>query len=328
MKKAIIKCISFLALTACSVHVEAQDLHYADVQTMNLWYNQSLKMDRAADVRFNFRDIKYQSLLAFRTASGMLNVPLLRKENRDDYSGKSFLSATAGAAFDKSNKGIFKNNTGMLGLSYAQRLSEDQTYLSVGFQGTSTSTSLGTSGALFPDQFDQFGPLPSATRDPLRAGRRYSWMSLNAGASLFQNSEYKEWYIGASVRHINRPFTDEQKTSAYRLAPTWGMQAGLTVKNEDNQIGVYGIANLKAQASEYLVGARFSKTFDQGDERSEGSSLGLGIALRLRDAIIPNLQIKMNKTTLGFHYDMNISGLKAAGYSRQGFEIAVSQKLN
>ena len=38
---------------------QSQDLHYSDVETMNLWYNQSLKMEKRSDVRFNFRDIKY-----------------------------------------------------------------------------------------------------------------------------------------------------------------------------------------------------------------------------------------------------------------------------
>jgi hypothetical protein len=328
MTKAYIKAIIFLLLSASSYQVIAQDLHFADIKTMSLWYNQSLKTDRSSDIRFNFRDIKYQSLLAFRTSSAMLNIPLLKKENRDDVNGKSFLNATAAGAFDKSNKGVFKNNTGMLGLSYAQRLSENQTYIALGFQGARTSTSIGTSGSLFPDQFDQYGPLPSATRDPLRAGRTYSWTSLNTGISVFQNTEYKEWYLGTSLRHINRPFTDEQKTSAYRLAPTWGMQAGLTVKNESDQIGIYGNLNLKAKAYEYLLGARFAKVFDQGDEKNEASMVGLGVALRLNDAVVPNLQIKLNKTIINFHYDMNISGLKAAGYSRQGFEIALLQKLN
>ncbi len=328
MTKATIKAIVFLLITVSFGFVNAQDLNFADIKSMNLWYNQSLKLDRSTDLRLNYRDIKYQSLLAFRTASAMLNIPLLKKENRDDINGKSFLSATAAGAFDKSNKGVFTNNTGMIGLSYAQRLSENQTFVALGFQGTRTSTSLGTFGSLFPDQFDQYGPIPAATRDPLRAGRTYSWTSLNAGISLFQNTEFKEWYVGTSLRHINRPFTDDQKTFVYRLAPTWGMQAGLTVKNESDQIGVYGNVNLKAKAYEYLVGARFAKAFDQGDDRKESSLVAVGIALRLNDAIIPNLQLKLNKTTLSFHYDMNISGLKAAGYSRQGFEIALLQKLN
>jgi len=325
MIKAIIHKIIFLMITACCFDAVGQDLHYADIQTMNLWYNQALKMERSSDIRFNFRDIRYQSLLAFRTASGMVNIPLIKKENRDDQLGKSFLSATVAGAFDKSNKGIFKNSTGLIGLSYSQKLTDDMIFLSAGFQGSLTQTNLGTYGVLFPDQFDQYGPLPSGTRDPLRAGRSYNWMGLNAGLSLYKNVAYSEWYIGASLRHLNRPFTDEQKSNAYRLAPTVGMQAGITVKNEDNQIGVYGIANLKAKAYEYLVGARFTKMIDDG---GDGTSIGMGLALRLNDAVIPNLQLKLNKTTIGFHYDMNISGLKAAGYSRQGFEVALMQRFN
>ena len=305
-----------------------QDLHYADIQAMNIWYNQSLKLDRQRDIRFNFRDIKYQSILAFRTASGMVNIPFLKKQHMHDFESRSFLNATAGGFFDKSNKGIFKNSTGLLGLSYAQRLTDDLLFLSAGFQGTFTQTSLGTFGVMFPDQFDQYGPLSTATNDPLGGGRSYNWMSLNAGLSLYQNTESKEWYIGGSVRHINRPFTDEQKTGTYRLAPTMGLQAGVTFKNKNEQTGIYALANWKAAAYEYLIGAKLTKTIKDANEKNEESTLGFGVAFRLQDAIIPNLQLKINKTTIGVHYDINVSGLRARGYSRQGIELAIVQKLN
>ena len=327
MKQTFLNLLMPLVLLLVVTVTTGQDLHYADIQSMNLWYNQSLKMDKYRDLRLNFRDIKYQSLIAFRTASGMLNVPLIRKEQLDD-SRKGFLSATAAGAFDKSNRGIFKNNTGMLGLSYAQKLSDNDMYISVGFQGTMTRTMLNTSTALFPDQFDRYGPIPSGTRDRFGVGRSYNWASLNAGLSVYQNSESADWYVGASMRHINRPFTDENKNSQYRLAPTFGMQAGVTVKNEMDQVGLYAIANWKAEAYEYLIGAKLTKQLDEGDGESEGTALGVGLALRLRDAIIPNLQLRFNKTTLGFHYDVNISGLKAAGYTRNGFELALFQRLN
>ena len=306
----------------------AQDLHYADVKTMNLWYNQSLKLDKTSDLRFNFRDIKYQSILAFRTASGMINVPFVRKSNVYNHDAKGFLSATAAGAFDRSNRGYFKSSTGLLGLSYSQRLTDNLVYLSAGFQGTMTMTSFGATGGLFPDQFDRYGPLPTGTEDPLRSGRSYNWMSLNAGLSVYQNTEDKEWYVGGSVRHINRPFTDEQKTDAYRLAPTLGLQAGLAYKTETVQMGVYAIANWKAEAYEYLIGAKRSKKIDEGDGNNEGATLGAGVALRVKDAVIPNLQLNINKTTIGLHYDMNISGLKASGYSRQGFEVSIMQRFN
>ena len=322
------KIIYVLAGSLIMLQSSAQDLHYADVQSMNLWYNQSLKLNKQKDIRFNFRDIKYQSLLAFRNASIMVNVPFV-KSGTEGFEKKSFVSATAAGSFDKSNKGVFKNNTGMLGLSFSQRLSANDLYLSLGFQASRTNTKLGDlGGSFFPDQFDQYGPVPSVSRDPLRAGRSYGWTSINSGLSVFQNTESVEWYAGASVRHLNRPYTDEQKTKEFRLKSTLGLQAGFTVKNELNQFSVYGISNWKAEAAEYLIGARVQHSLDEPSKGYEGSAIGIGFALRVRDAIIPNLQLKLNKTTIGVHYDINISGLSAAGYSRQGVELMIAQKIN
>lgn len=313
-----------MGLTLSAVVSQAQDLHFADVQTMGVWYNQSLKLDNKIDLRLNYRDVKYQSLVAFRTASALVNLPVFKKEGATN----SFLNFTAGGNFDQSNAGIFKNNTLLLGISYAQQLSDNQTYLAAGFQGTSTRSVFGSSSVSFPDQFDQYGPLPSGTRDPLNAGRSYTWNSLNAGISLFQNTDIKEWYVGASLRHLNRPYTDENKTEAYRLAPTVGVQAGMTIKSDYDQFGVYGLMNLQADAYEYLLGAKFNRILTKAEGNNEGTAFGAGIALRVHDAIIPNVQLKFNKTVLGIHYDMNISGLKAAGYSRQAFELAITQRLN
>ena len=320
--------IYVLAGTLFFLHSSGQDLHYADVQSMNLWYNQSLKLDKQKDVRFNFRDIKYQSFLAFRNANIMVNIPFVKK-NAEGFEKKSFVSATAAGSFEKSNKGVFKNNTGMLGLSFSQRLSQNNLYLSVGFQGSQTTTTLGNlGGSFFPDQFDQYGPISSVSRDPLRAGRQYSWTSLNSGLSVFQNKQNLEWYAGTSIRHLNRPYTDEQKTKEFRLKSTLGLQAGFTFKNELNQFGLYGISNWKAEAAEYLIGARLTRSLDAPSTGYEGSSIGFGFAFRVRDAVIPNLQLKLNKTVIALHYDINISGLSAAGYSRQGVELMISQKLN
>lgn len=330
MKKLLIYSLFLtLILSGSVIKLFAQNLNYADVQTMNLWYNQALKTDRHADVRFNFRDIKYKSLLAFRNSNVLINVPFVRKDQRMNAATSNFFSATFAGSFDKSNKGVYKNNTGLLGVNYNQRLNSNNLFLSIGFQSSFTNSSLNTNGILLPDQFDEYGPIYGVSSDPMRSGRSFNWMSVNTGLALSQNTSNFEWHLGTSVRHLNRPFTDEQKSAQFRLAPTLGIQAGYTVKNEVSQIGIYSITNWKAEASEYLFGARFSRILDAPTSDSfEGSSLGFGVAFRVRDAIIPNLQLKLNKTVIGFHYDINISGLRAAGYSRQGFELVLSQKIN
>ncbi len=320
------KLFVWLAAFACVLcELNAQDLHYADIQSMNMWYNQSLKMNRNSDVRLNYRDIKYQSLIAFRTGSGLANF-ILSKKNKEFDRDKGYLNLTMGGAFDQSNQGIFKHSTGLLGLSYAQPLSEDKLYIAAGFQGSITRSSFGVQGMLFQDQFDQYGQLPSGTRDPLQAGRSYNWFSLNAGLSLFNQTEINEWYVGVSMRHINRPFMDEQKTLQYKLAPTASIQAGYTVKSDDDIFGVYWISNFKAQAYEHVVGLKLMKKLN-GQNESEQTAIGAGIALRMRDAIIPNIQLVFGKTNIGFHYDVNISGLQATGARRQGFELALARNF-
>ncbi len=307
--------------------LKAQELHFADISSMQIWYNQSLKMNAKSDLRLNYRDVKYQSLVAFKTASALVNIPIKSKLGKQSGSN-SFFNITAGGTFDQSNAGVFKNNTFLLGFSFAQQLSNNQTFLAIGFQGSSTRSVFGMTNVRFPDQFDQYGPLPNSTRDPLNAGRTYNWGSFNAGISIFQNTATKSWYVGASLRHLNRPYTDEFKSSAYRLAPSLGFQAGLTIKNDMDELGVYGLANWQSTAYEYLLGTRFNKVITKADANSNGTSIGAGIALRVRDAIIPNIQIQFNKTTIGIHYDLNISGLKASGYSRQSIEMAITQQIN
>lgn len=323
MKKLLLMC----CLLAQGITLVAQDFHYADVQTMNLWYNPSLKVNKEGNVRINYKDIKYRSISAFSNGNAMLSLPLIKKNRLGQEPGKSFFAATAAGAFDRSNRGAFKHASGMLGISYAQQLNADQLYLALGFQGTTTTASFGGITGLFPDQFDAYGPLSVVSQDPLQAQRSLQWVSFHSGISLFQQTETRDWYLGASARHLNNPYTNEQKTADFRLATQFSVQGGITVKNEWHQFGLYSLLNWKAEASEYLIGARFGRTLDEPVVGNEGTALYFGVGFRLRDAIIPNLQMKFNKTIVGFHYDINISGLRAAGYSRQGFELVVSRKL-
>jgi type IX secretion system PorP/SprF family membrane protein len=327
MNRVMKKGLLLVCILAQGMILVAQDFHYADVQTMNLWYNPALKTNREGDLRINYKDIKYKSLSAFSNGHAMVSLPLVKKDKDGVLNKKGFLSATAAGAFDKSNQGAFRHTTAMLGLSYAQQLTADKIFMALGFQGSTTSARFGGVSGLFPDQFDAYGPLSVVTQDPLQGIRRLQWVSFHTGLSLFQQGEQRDWYLGASARHLNNPFTDEQKTADYRLPTQFSVQGGLTVKNEWHQFGVYGLVNWKAEASEYLMGARFGRTIDPPVDDHEGTSLYFGLGFRLRDAIIPNLQMKFNKTIVGFHYDINISGLRAAGYTRQGFELVVSRKL-
>lgn len=320
-----------LLLLCISGALSAQDLHFTDVEGMAQWYNASLKKDTRNDVRFNLRDIRYQSAQAFKTGTGLVNYALLKKEERKNLEPKSFANLTAAAAFDKSNNGLYKNNIGLLGVSYALNLNGKGLYMAAGFQGLLTGYKL--SNGIFQDQYDPYGPIPGGvSNDPLRFGKRFTYFSLNAGWSMFQRSETLDWYAGVSMRHVNRPFTEETKSLQWRLPVTAGLQAGVSIKNEYSRIDLFGLLNRKAKAHETILGLRYN--FLMGDNSQEDMEttnqqvvLGVGAIYRVNDAIVPEVQLSVGKTSVGLHYDMNMSGIRAGGFTRRGFELQLSQKF-
>jgi hypothetical protein len=323
--------VMILALSAPAV-LKAQDLHFSDVQGMAQWYNASLKQDRQSNLIANFRDIRYQSNLAFNTGTVLLNLSMETKENQKLIENRSYGTLSLGGAFDKSNSSLYRNNLGLLGYSYALKLNDKGMYMAAGFQGTLTNYRLGSNGT-YQDQYDQYGPIRGGlSNDPLRFGKRYTYFSLNAGWSLFQRSERADWYMGLSMRHVNRPFTEETKANNWRLPVTTGVQAGVSLKNDFSRVDLFGMMNVKAKAHEWIGGLRYNfllgdNSADEASNVNQNVILGFGALYRVNDAVIPEVQLSVGKTAIGLHYDMNMSGIRAGGFTRRGFELMLSQKL-
>jgi hypothetical protein len=324
--------LTLLASTALS-YVGAQDLHFAEVQQMNKWSNQALQTERRGSVDGNFRDIRYENALSFRTGALMVSLPLGGRKDTLQSSDRGFFKVSGGAAFDQTNTGFYKSTTMLLGLGYAQPLNRNGLFASVGFQGAFVTNEYGATGT-YPDQFDQYGPIAgSATADPLRAGNKYNYFSLNAGASIFKTGSDLDWYIGGSARHLNRPYTEVNKLDEYRLSPTVGLQTGLTLRADKSRFSLYGVGNMKGKASEWLLGAQYHLVVS-GDAAQVAPTdakqlvmLSIGCGVRLKDALIPSIGITYNKTRVGLHYDMNSSSIFTSGFTRRGFELALTQKF-
>jgi hypothetical protein len=326
-----------LTLFAASAigYAGAQDLNFADVQQMNKWNNQSLHLDRRGGVDVNLRDIRYENVLSFRTGALLVTLPIRQGKDATASADKGYFTATGGAAFDQSNNGFFKSTTAVVGLSYAQPLNSNGLFAAAGFQGAFVSNQYGSTGT-FPDQFDEFGPIAgAATTDPLRAGNRYNYFSLNVGASLFKTGGNIDWYLGGSARHLNRPFTEVNKLDEFQLSPTVGVQSGLTINADKSRFSLYGVGNMKGKANEWLLGAQYHLIVSGGTAQPAVTAgktnplvmLSIGCGVRVKDALIPNIGIVYNKTRVGLHYDMNSSSIYTSGFTRRGFELALTQKF-
>jgi type IX secretion system PorP/SprF family membrane protein len=306
-------------LTLFVTAIAAQDVHFAQVQDMNSWYNPSLKTNKDMQLRVNLRNVNYQGMAAYTSGAATIDMPLINKLNKEEHAG--FMNLTAGINYDKSNGSIMNVTTGMLAISYAQPLNNNHTFLSAGFQGTYTSSMISLNGGnLFPDQFDKYGPIGAATSgDPLQSGNTYGYFNVGAGLSVFHNSVSKQWYFGGSVRHLNQPYTENTHSSTFRLPMNYGLQGGYTasIKNEGS-IGVYGIFTWQGGAYEHLVGALYTRNLDS----SARTAFLIGLGYRIGDALIPDIGLKFGRNKVALNYEINISSIESSHYSRTGFELS------
>lgn len=318
--KSVWLLITGIAWTAIAT---AQEINFSRVQDMAVWYNQSLKTDKQNSVKLNYRNVKYGGLIAYNSISAMADMPILSKEKREAANSGGYFSASAGAASDKSNQGILNNTMGLLGISYAVPIGKNETYAAVGFQGVYYQSNLNINGgSLFGDQFDKYGPVDGmASSDRFANGWSYGYFNMNAGISIFNNSAFNKWYVGASIMHINKPFTDKERTKDFKLRQAIGLQGGYKFATglDDDECGVYVSMNWQGGAYKHF----FNGTYSTPIKQMPGAAVGFGLGYRYEDALVPNLELRYMKLILGIAYDVNITELSAAGIKRNGLEMAI-----
>ena len=313
---------TFIVSALPPVIAKAQDPHFSTVQDLNTWYNPSLKTSPRPQACINIRSVNYQGIVAYTAKSASIDLPLV-SNSRQEGDIAPFANVTVGISSDNAGDGSMKISTALLTFSYALPLSDDNTYLAAGFQGNYTFYKAGLDGNLiYPLQFDKYGSIGSAlAADPYQSGYQYGYFNAGAGASIFHEGEQKQWYLGTSIRHFNKPVSEF--THGNRLSANISIQSGYTASiNEGDALGGYAIFSWQKNIQEQLIGARY--THQLGD--SVGYAISFSAACRLRDALIPGVWLKFGKGRLGFSYEFGVFA-QSGYYHRNSFEFSFCQQL-
>jgi Type IX secretion system membrane protein PorP/SprF len=296
---------------------KGQDVYYAEVQDMNIWYNPALKTNKASLLHANVRSVNYQSIGAYTSKGATIELPLSSHDKKEDNIGYADLAVGLNA--DNSSDGTLKVSTAMMAFSYALPLNYDNTYLAAGLQVAYTFSQVAlTNYNLFPNHFDQYGALGSAlASDPYQSGYEYDYFTAGIGVAVFHTGIEKQWYVGGSIRHLNQPYTEWTHTA--RLSMNDGIQAGYSsaITSED-ALGGYAYLNWQGSIHEQVIGALYTRNLD--DSSRYNFSLGLGY--RVGDALIPNVGLKFGDNRIAFYYEFNVSSGTVSSYNRTAFEFS------
>ncbi len=316
------KTTAILSILLCiSLFAKAQDPHFSQFFASPLTLNPALtgKFDGTLRVAGNYRNQWPAFNNVYTTSTLSVDFDILKKKLPDfDTWGVGILALT-----DKAGGGILTNNYIGLSTSYHKALDEDGfQQIGLGFQGTYGQKRLDNSKLLFEDQLTPFG-FTGVSQDIFSGtNTNINYLDVNAGllysASTNENNNF---YIGASMYHINRP-KESFKGGNWNISPRTTISAGGYFPVSDiltlHTSGIYQVQN---KASETVLGGALAAAVDA--EGDNPTNVYGGLWYRFNDAIIPYVGLEFSGLRIGATYDINTSSLKSASQSRGGFEISV-----
>lgn len=318
MKRKIV----LVSLLLLSLSVKAQDPHFSQFFASPLTLNPALtgKFDGSMRLAGNYRNQWPTFNNVFTTFSFSLDFDILKNSIPEfDTWGIGILAVN-----DIAMDGILTNKYLGLSTSYHKALDEDGfQQIGLGFQGTYGQKRLNTNKLYFEDQLTPFG-FTGVTHEIFNNNDyvNLNYVDVNAGLlySASTNND-NNFYVGASMYHINRP-KESFTGGSWNIATRTTLSAGGYFSVSDiltfHTSGIYQIQN---KATETVLGGALAASFDSESENP--SNVYAGLWYRLNDAVIPYIGLEFAGLRFGATYDVNTSSLKSGSQSRGGLEVSI-----
>ncbi len=309
-----------ICVTLASVSI-AQDPNFSQFFASPLTLNPALtgKFDGVYRFAMNYRNQWPSISNAYTTGTASLDMGIM-KNQIPEYD--QFGIGVMGFA-DKAGDGALTENFIGLSLAYHKNLDENGYHqIGAGFQGVYMNKRLNTAKLTFQDQLTPFG-FTGVTSESFSSRQvNLSYFDLNAGFIYSGSTNgYNNFYVGASMYHINRPKETFQQGNFVLNARTTIQAGGKVPAGTYNYFHFAANHSMQAKAHNTMAGAAYSLNVNNSEESP--TNVYLGAWYRLKDAIIPYLGLEFGEFHIGASYDVNTSSLKPASNSRGGVEVSL-----
>lgn len=324
MRKYLIVALVCVLLTNTSF---GQDPNFSQFFVSPLTLNPALTGKFNGDFRAagNYRDQWPAISKAFVTSTLSLDMPILRNKLSElDTWGVGIMAMT-----DKTANGILSTNMISITTAYHKGIDEDGlNQIGLGFQATYNTKRLDGTKLNFEDELDQFGgwTIPSGEAIDNRQ-INLSYFDMSAGFLYNGSSDgFNNYYLGASVYHLNKPRESFTGDIFYTLNPRITVHAGGALPLGDRTKTIYlsSLYSTQAGATNIVAGGAIGMLINNDEENPNSFYAGLWTRFNnVNDALIPYVGLEFGSFRLGASYDVNISSLKTASQSRGGLEISL-----
>lgn len=300
----------------------AQDPNFSQFFASPLTLNPALtgKFNGQYRLAVNYRNQWPTINTAFRTATFSADVGLLpNRIPENDQFGVGVMGM-----YDVNGDGIMKNSYISASVAYHKAL-DDNGYHSIGagFSGSYAQRRLDFTKLDFLDELTALG-FTGVTQEVFANSSFLNINYADVNAGLIYNgatTDYNNFYLGASMYHINRPKVSFQGAD-YLLNPRFTVHGGGYFPIADaTTLFVSAMHQRQAGATETILGAAVG--FMVNNDFDNGVELYAGSWVRVNDAVIPYVGLESGNWRLGISYDVNTSRLAAASQRRGGMEVSL-----
>ncbi len=302
----------------------AQDPNFSQFFASPLTLNPAYtgKFDGIFRVAANYRNQWPSINNAFVTKTASADFHLLKNYLTDiDRWGIGFLAMN-----DQNGNGALATNQFSLSTAYHKGLDEDGYHqVGVGFQGSYTDKRLDVNKLDFEDELTALGFTGTTSEIFPQNGLKVKYLDINAGV-LYNGSTngYNNFYLGASMYHINRPKETFQGGQFYLNSRTTVMAGGKLPTNQYNAFHFSANYSFQANANNLMFGGAYAMNLSYDEENPVNVYLGSWARFNnVADAVIPYVGLEFGDIHLGATYDINISSLQPASNMRGGIEISL-----
>ena len=316
------KLLSTLVICMAFINVStAQDPNFSQFFASPLTLNPALtgKFDGVYRVAGNYRNQWPTINNAFVTKTASVDFGILKNNIPEiDQFGVGIMGFT-----DRAGNGVLTTNYAALSVAYHKGLDENGSHqIGAGFQGTYVSKRLDVTKVYFEDQLTSLGFTGVTSEVFTNDQIDVKYFDMNAG--IFYNGStngYNNFYLGASMYHINRP-KESFQGAQFLLAARTTLQAGGKIPlGPYNYLHFAANHSMQAKAHNTMVGGAYALNVNNSEENP--TNVYMGAWYRFGDAIIPYVGLEFGELHIGVSYDVNTSSLKPASNVRGGGEISL-----
>lgn len=302
----------------------AQDPHFSQFFASPLTLNPAFtgKFDGLFRIAGNYRNQWPEISNAYTTKTASADFHLLRDylPEIDRWGiGTLFMN-------DQAGNGALTTNQFSLSTAYHKGLDENGYHqIGVGFQGSYTDKRLDVYKLKFADQLTALGFTGATSEIFPQAGLQINFIDINAGI-LYNGSTngYNNFYLGASMYHINRPKETFQGGQYYLASRTTVMAGGRVPTNQYNALHFSTNFSFQSGSNNLTLGGAYALNLNYDEENPLNLYMGAwGRFNNVSDALIPYIGLEFGDFQFGATYDVNISSLQPASNSKGGIELSL-----